>query len=275
MSTFERVRTWEVAAGGGLSERAAAASLNAAATLLPHGAYTTLRTYDGRRLLRLPDHFRRLEESAALEGQPGRVDEAAAREALRTALAACGHPESRLRLTFAPPRLFVSVERFAPPPASLYERGVACAVLGVHRDNPHAKDTRFIATADAAYRALPPGVHEGLMASADGALLEGLSSNFFAVAGGALRTEEERVLHGVTRSLVLALAADLVPRGAGALRVPELDAASEAFVTSVSRGVLPVVRVDDAVLGDGRPGPITRELIRRLRELEEREAIEP
>lgn len=275
MSTFERVRTWEVAAGGGLSERAAAASLSDAAALLPHGAYTTLRTYDGRRLLRLPAHFRRLEESAALEGQPGRVDEAAAREALRAVLAACDHPESRLRLTFAPPRLFVSVERFAPPPASLYGQGVACAVLGVHRDNPHAKDTRFIATADAAYRALPPGVHEGLMAAADGVLLEGLSSNFFAVADGVLRTEEERVLHGVTRSLVLELAAGLVPRGTGALRTDELAVASEAFVTSVSRGVLPVVRVDDAVLGDGRPGPITRELIRRLRELEEREAIEP
>lgn len=271
MSTFGPVRTWEIAAGDS-RERAPSASLNAAAADLPDGAYTTLRTYGGARLLRIDAHFRRLEESAALEGQPGRIDEAAARRGLRDALAACGHAESRLRLTFAPPRLFVSVEAFAPLPDALYEQGVACSVLPVHRANPHAKDTRFIATADAAYRSLPAGVHEGLMVAEDGALLEGLSSNFFAIAKGALRTEDERVLHGVTRALVLEIAAGLVPREAGPVRLDELPAVQEAFVTSVSRGVLPVVRIDGQALGDGHPGPVTRELLRRFRDLEQREA---
>lgn len=273
MSTFGPVRTWEIAAGD-TREGVTSPSLNAAAADLPDGAYTTLRTYGGRRLLRLDAHFRRLEESAALAGQPGLVDEAAARRGLREALAACGHAESRLRLTFAPPRLFVSVEAFSPLPGALYEQGVACSVLPVHRDNPHAKNTRFIATADAAYRALPAGVHEGLMVAEDGALLEGLSSNFFAIAKGALRTEDQRVLHGVTRALVLEIAAGLVPRGAGPVRVAELPGVQEAFVTSVSRGVLPVVRIDGQLLGDGRPGPVSRELLRRLRDLEQREAVE-
>lgn len=271
MSTFTRVRTWEIDAGSS-RERATAASLTAAAADLPDGAYTTLRTYGGCRLLRLDAHFRRLAESAAFEGQPSPVDEASARRGLRDAIAACGHAESRLRLTFAPPKLFVSVEAFAPLPDALYEEGVACSVLPVHRDNPHAKDTRFIATADAACRALPAGMHEGLMIAADGALLEGLSSNFFAITGGTLRTEDERVLHGVTRALVLELAAELVARGPGPVRLAELPAVQEAFVTSVSRGVLPVVRIDGQALGDGRPGPITRLLLRRLRDLEQREA---
>ena len=52
----------------------------------------------------------------------------------------------------------------------------------MRRDNPHAKDTRFIATAQHAYGRLPAGVEEGLIVAADGAILEGLSSNFFAVA---------------------------------------------------------------------------------------------
>jgi len=47
---------------------------------------------------------------------------------------------------------------------------------------------------------------------------------------------------------------------------------SEAFLTSVSRGVLPVVKVDETTIGDGRPGPFTRELGRRLEALVEREA---
>ena len=104
------------------------------------------------------------------------------------------------------------------------------------------------------------------MVDTDGAILEGLSSNFFAVCEGVLRTEDERALHGVTRSMVLELAAELVPRRGPALRTDEVTATAECFVTSVSREVLPVVSIDGQAIGDGRPGPVTRELIRRFRE---------
>ena len=54
-----------------------------------------------------------------------------------------------------PPRLFASVEAFVPPPASVYEEGVACATLPrVHRNHPHIKDTHFIATARHLQRSL-------------------------------------------------------------------------------------------------------------------------
>jgi branched-subunit amino acid aminotransferase/4-amino-4-deoxychorismate lyase len=55
-------------------------------------------------------------------------------------------------------------------------------------------------------------VHEGLLLGADGALLEGLSSNLFAVLDGVLRTEDVRALHGTTRALVLDLARGDRPR---------------------------------------------------------------
>ena len=62
------------------------------------------------------------------------------------------------------------------------------------------------------------------------------------------------------RSLVLELARPLGPLVLTALRRDELPRASEAFITSVSREVLPLVRVDGQVVGDGRPGPLGREL---------------
>ena len=144
------------------------ASLAASSADLPAGAYTTLRTYGGRGLVRLDQHLRRLEESAALQGQAGTIDPAVARRAVTLALDATANPESRLRLTFAPPRLFVAVEPFAPLPHSLYEEGVACVTLDVRRQNPHSKDTRFIAAAQAAYGRLPAGVEEGLILGEDG-----------------------------------------------------------------------------------------------------------
>ena len=222
--------------------------------------------------MRLRQHVARLEESLALQGRPARLPEAEARRALAAALGACGYPESRVRVTFAPPRLFVSVEPFTPLPASFYREGVPCVTLPLERDNPRAKDTRFIATAADAYARLPAGTHEGLLVSGAGEILEGLSSNFFAVDGGGLRTEPDRALPGVTRSQVLELARDVLPVTLAPVRKEEVASLAEAFLTSVSRGVLPVVRIDDVTLGPGRPGPVTLELMRRFEALAEQEA---
>jgi branched-chain amino acid aminotransferase len=249
------------------------ASLAASSAELPAGAYTTLRTYGGRGLVRLDQHLRRLEESAALLGQAGTIDPPAARRAITLSLNATANAESRLRLTFAPPRLFVAVEPFTPLPRRLYEQGVACVTLDVRRQEPHSKDTRFIAAAQAAYRRLPEGVEEGLLVGEDGAILEGLSSNFFAVVGGVLRTEEERALIGVTRSLVLEVAKNIVPVERRAVRAFDLSRVAEAFVTSVSREVLPVVRIDGRPVGDGRVGPRTRAIMAGFAALVEREAV--
>ncbi|HXK09717.1 MAG TPA: aminotransferase class IV [Vicinamibacteria bacterium] len=248
------------------------ASLALSSGQLPQGAYTTLRTYRGRAVVRLDQHLRRLEESVALQGQSGRIDPAEARRALASVLDATSHPESRLRLTFAPPRLFIAIEPFSPLPARLYEEGVACVTLDVRRENPHAKDTRFIAAAQDAYGHLPDGVEEGLLVDHDGTILEGLSSNFFAVWEGRLRTEEERSLRGVTRSLVLEVAGSLLPVDRRGIRRDEMERATEAFLTSVSREVLPVVRVDDRPVGAGRVGPKTQAILGGFAGLLRREA---
>jgi branched-chain amino acid aminotransferase len=266
-----RVATYEAAAAG-LLPKGRHETLAASSRGLPPGAYTTLRTYGGRGVVRLGQHLRRLEESSALQGKPGAIDGEAARRAVTLALDAAGHPESRLRLTFAPPRLFVAIEPFSPLPGRLYEEGVACVTLDLRRENPHAKDTRFIATAQEAYDRLPEGVEEGLIVGEDGAVLEGLSSNFFAVLDGALWTEEERALVGVTSSLVLEVAGGLVPIERRAVHRDDLPRVDEAFITSVSREVLPVVRIDDRPVGGGRVGPRTRAVADAFAALMTREA---
>src|SRR5262245_51343048 len=265
-----RVATFE-AGPQGLLPLGRHESLAASSAALPPGAYTSLRTYGGRGVVRLAAHFRRLEESAALQRRPGAIDADAARRAIAAALDATPRRESRLRLTFAPPRRFVAIEPFTPLPARLYSEGVACVTLALQRDNPHSKDTRFIATAQQAYARLPEGVEEGLLVAEDGALLEGLSSNFFGVRGGELHTEDERVLAGVTRSLVLEVSERLLPVIRTAIRKHELGLVDEAFITSVSREVLPVVRIDGRPLGDGRVGSRTRRILEAFAALVERE----
>lgn len=257
--------TFEAALDGGLTELPEALSLD--------GVYTTFRTYGGARVLRPGQHLARLRESAALRGLPTDLDFGRFERAVARAIAAAALPEARLRVTFAPPRLVVAVEPFLPLAEALYETGVDCACVPARRGNPRAKDTRFLDEAAAAHAALPAGAHEGLMFdTGDGALLEGLSSNFFAVLDGQLCSEHERVLAGVTRAIVLELAAGLLPVRLQAVRRDQLPRLQEAFLTSVSRGVLPIARIDGRPVGDGRPGPVARALRARLGALVEREA---
>jgi branched-chain amino acid aminotransferase len=265
--------TWELR-DGRIQFRGDSASIAEASKGLPAGAYTTLRTYQGDRVVRLAQHVQRLIESARIQGHPASLDEAEVRRLLAEALRARPQPpsESKLRLTFAPPSLFVSVELLEPLPESFYRDGVWCVTVPVHRDDPAAKDTRFIATASAAYEALPPGAHEGLMVAEDGSILEGLSSNFFAVLDGVLHTEEKRALSGITRSIVLELAQGLGPVSLTAVRVADLARVSECFLTSVSREILPVARVDSVVIGSHAPGPLTSQVMDRFHVMAERDA---
>ncbi len=244
---------------------------------LPDGAYTTFRTYSGDRVVRLAGHFHRLEESLGLMGHAVRLDQTAARRAISAARLGAGHVESRFRLTLVagpPARLFVAVEAFTPLPPSDYARGVQCVTVHAERSNPHAKSTDFISTADQTKRQLPAGVNEGLMIAEDGTILEGLSSNFFAIKGRTLHTEEDRALAGLTRALVLEVAASaglaVDRRG---IRHAELPNVEECFITSVSREILPVVEVDHQKIGSGAPGPQTLILIAAFAELAQREAL--
>ncbi|MCS7087129.1 MAG: aminotransferase class IV [Thermoflexales bacterium] len=271
------VITFRLRADGALETHAQHGSMSEASAALPQGAYTTFRTYDGHRVLRLEQHVHRLEESLALMGRAATLDVAHVRQGVAQALRLTSYPESRFRLTFAPPDLFISIEPFTPYPPELYQGGVWCVTVPLRRENPHAKSTAFIASASAAYRSLPDGAHEGLMVAEDGAILEGLSSNFFAILPDAagkpvLRTEEARVLIGVTRSLVLEIARTVLPIHTEAVHYADLPRVREAFITSVSREILPVVKIDDRVIGDGTPGAITRMLMARFAELVAREA---
>jgi len=86
------------------------------------------------------------------------------------------------------------------------------------------------------------------------------------VLGGVLRTASEGVLEGVTRGIVLAAATDLLPVELRPARLADLPAASEAFITSSTREVVPVVAIDGRRIGHGRPGAVTGALLARYRD---------
>jgi D-alanine transaminase len=117
------------------------------------------------------------------------------------------------------------------------------------------------------------GADEAWLVDGEGFITEGASSNAWIVdAGGSLvtRQTDRAILAGVTRATVIdLLAREGVPFVERAFRVDEAVGAREAFITSASGTVMPVVRIDGLPIGDGRPGRLTRLLRSRFHQVAE------
>lgn len=252
-------------------------NLDALSKLLPDGAYTTFRTYQGRRVIGLSAHFQRLRETAGLSGQELLINECRVREVLREILAGYTEQDFRIRVTLAfegaPGDVYLALQELAPLPGECYRDGVRVVTYCLLREQPKAKRTAFIAEADLVRRSLPPEVEEAIMVHPAGELMEGLSSNFFGLLAGEIWTAEEGVLSGVTRRLTLDCAAKCgIKVHFQPVTTAQIGSLQEAFITSSSRGVLPVVRIDDVIIGDGRPGQLTQQLMECYSRLVESES---
>jgi branched-chain amino acid aminotransferase len=238
-------------------------SLEALSLQEPPGFYTVTRTYHGDRAVLLEAHFDRLEESAHLEGLALRLDRARLRAGLRSLLKQAGYPESRFRVTVPredPERILLAAEPLQPVPEALRQNGVRTATLHFPRANPSAKTNDWLRERAAAREGLPGDVYEGIILDEEGSLLEGLSSNFHAVLDGDLHTTNQGVLQGIARRIVLDVAADLLPLDLRPVRRRELPHLEEAFLSSSSRGVVPIVKIDGVPIAAGEPGPWTKSI---------------
>ena len=244
-----------------------AESLADAATKEPTGVYTVARTYERNKALLLAEHLNRLERSAQLEGINVTLDRAALRAALRALIEQADYDESRFRITIphdAPTQPILSLEVYTPVAPEAIANGVRVITLPLERHNPAAKTTAWMTTRRSVVESFPAGIYEGILISSQGALLEGTSSNFYAVKAGVLRTApDSTVLSGIARQIVLTVAPDLLPVMLESIDISEITTLDETFITSSGRGLVPVVEIDGRRVGDGKPGPFTIKLRQR------------
>ena len=245
------------------------------------GVYETLRAYRGR-VFQLAEHLARLDRSAShiqlrLPVGPERLA-----DLLRESLRRNQLQEAYLRITLSrgageigldpalckSPTLVIIAKPFQPYPESIYTSGVAVIIAKTRRNLPEAlspqvKSLNFLNNILAKMEAKTAGAHEALMLNHRGELTEGTTSNVFTVRGGRLLTPsvESGILDGITRGLVLQLAAELgIPSEETRVTIEDLTRAEECFLTNTTQEVLPVTQVDGRMIGNGRPGEITRRL---------------
>lgn len=141
--------------------------------------------------------------------------------------------------------------------------GVTAATVGWGREVAEVKAVSYLASTLARRAAARAGADEALLTDGRGHVVEGATSNVFAVTGDRLHTPptDGGLLAGVTRATVLELAPGAGLTVAEApLTVAALRDADEAFLTASTREVVPLVQVDGTTVGDGRPGPVTARL---------------
>jgi branched-chain amino acid aminotransferase len=236
-----------------------AGSLADAAKHEPHdGVYTITNTFNSFQVLKLDAHLDRLENSARRENIPLKLDRPRLRAALRRMIEEANYGDVRLRITVPgsqPDHFILSVEPFTPLAPSVYSHGVRCiTVPGAARHDPDTKTTDWMHDRRKIEAGLPPHIFTGLLLDADGNILEGLSSNFYAILNGELRTAGQGVLPGIAQQIVFEIAPVIIPVHKEAVHVSDIPSLDGAFITSASRGIVPVVEIDDIQIGDGTPG---------------------
>ncbi|MFN3408137.1 MAG: branched-chain-amino-acid transaminase [Limisphaerales bacterium] len=160
-------------------------------------------------------------------------------------------------------------------PQEYYEKGLQIVTVPTTRNlhsalNPAIKSLNYLNNILAKIEANNAGCEEAIMLNAEGFVAECTGDNVFIVKRGALQTPplSAGALYGITRGTVMDLA-----REAGlAVTEPQLTRydlfnADECFITGTAAEIVPVVKIDGRIIGDGKPGPLTRMLEERYHAL--------
>lgn len=243
--------------------------------------FTACRTFNGR-IFRLGDHLDRLYRCAESIFMQPPCDRDELRKLLDEVLdrnrQESGAQELRLEVIFSGgllndtmkqsgkgAHLYVAVEPLAAPPAGLYEKGVSLATFPHQRMMPDVKLLNYVG-AVLAHQTVVPRHHafDVLYVDPDDrrTVLEGSTfAVFFVDSEGDILTPplDGKILDSVTRRVVFDI---LEPVEAPNIRespiyLDELSRFKESFLASTTRNVLPVTRIDDLLIGDGKPGLVT------------------
>ena len=171
-----------------------------------------------------------------------------------------------------PPTVFAMASALPELTAQIREHGIAAITVEDFRwGRCDIKTTALLANVLMKQRASESGVQEAIIVR-DGEVLEGASTSVFLVVDEVLLTppNNTRILPGTTRNAALELAQSMLPIEVRRISVGELWRATEVWISAATRDVLPVTRIDNQPIGNGRPGPHWQQLSNRFAELREK-----
>jgi branched-chain amino acid aminotransferase len=252
------------------------------------GVFEGIRSYGGK-VFRLEEHVDRLWSSAKAIMLEIPISKQAMARAIEDTLAVNEITDGYIRVVVtrgcgslgldpnrcSDAQVIIITDHIALYPEELYREGLEIVTVATMRNhpgaiNPRIKSLNYLNNILAKIEGLKAGCIEALMLNHKGEVAECTGDNIFLVRDGKLLTppNDAGILEGITRAAVIDLAteAGIDVREVSLTRY-DVYIAQECFLTGTAAEVIPVVRVDSRPIGDGAPGPITRDLIARFKKL--------
>jgi branched-chain amino acid aminotransferase len=252
------------------------------------GVFEGMRIYGGK-VFRLQQHLVRLWQSAnsialqiplTIEKLTADVNETVAKNGLQDGYIRLVVTRGSGALGLDPyrcsdPQVIIIVDRITLYPESFYSEGLELVTASTIRNHPAAlsprvKSLNYLNNILAKMEGLKAGCMEALMLNHKGEVAECTGDNIFLVKDGRLATPpiDAGILEGITRNAVLELAQQAnIPTVQQAMTRHDIYVADECFLTGSAAEVIPVVKLDDRRIGEGKPGPVTQQLNEAFREL--------
>ena len=251
------------------------------------GIFEGIRFYNGR-VFRLSEHIERLYLSAKalLLKMPWTLEEVC--EATLQTIRANNLNDGYIRLVVTRgigdlglnpylcpnPSMFIIASGITLYPAELYENGLEVVTCSTRRPtpaslSPQVKSLNYLNNVMAKVEALKAGAKEGLMLNEQGYVAECTGDNVFVVKKGEVITPpvSDGSLDGITRQVIFELCSELgISIREMSMARYDIYTADESFLTGTAAETIPMVKLDERAIGDGKPGPISLRLIEAYRQ---------
>ncbi|RAL26064.1 branched-chain-amino-acid transaminase [Thermoflavimicrobium daqui] len=250
------------------------------------GIFEGIRSYEGN-VFCLREHIKRLYESAKsilldIPMTPKEMEEAIVETLQRNSLANAyirvivsrGNGDLGLDpRSCIHPNVIIIAEALAIFPKEFYEKGLRIATVPTRRNipdalNPKIKSLNYLNNILIKLEATQAGVFEALTLTQDGYVCEGSGDNVFIVKNGKIITPPTYLgaLEGITRNIVIELCENLgIPCKEEPFTRHDVYVADEIFLTGTAAEMIPVIEVDSRIIGEGKPGPVTKQIITEFR----------
>lgn len=237
-----------------------------------YGVFEVLRTYNSKPFM-VKEHLERLFNSAEKINLKIPYSKKQITDYINTLLVKNSHEESMIKILITggesddgvipknKPTFLILVKILHIPKKEIYEKGVKIITFEHQRFLPTVKTLHYVQLIKS-LETLRKEDAFTLLYTSNGHVLEGATCNIFFFKGGNLITPKTNVLNGITRDLVIKLASKNFTIKQKKVKLDMIRSCDEAFLTLTTKGIVPVVKIDDQIIGKGKVGSNTKSIMK-------------